>query len=364
MVRNRESHLRTESCFSLGISTNLTLWEMHLCTNSQCESLCSGQQCKAAADNSCSRQLNYWKTLTHVVQLRKIMRQNPDEQTFMGLLQRLRRRECTFEDYALLKSRLVGSVSVPTLGTTRWQGATFIVSRHTLRRAINHLRAKATAKSEGITLLQYSAVYRSTDGFPSQTQLQALRNLSLSTHDACESQLDFHIGMPVVLNENQHTPQGRTNGAYGTVVKIVLDHRERSAAVQGARKLQYPPQQVHVRLRRSHAACVRLSGLDENIIGVEPKEARAVISTRWFDTTANVHRRSSKTFRFLQLPVSPAYAVTDYRAQRDTVDSVVVDLQRSPGGQYDAAVTYVAVSRVTSLSGLAILRPFDYGDIS
>lgn len=43
---------------------------------------------------------------------------------------------------------------------------------------------------------------------------------------------------------------------------------------------------------------------------------------------------------------------------------VVGDHQRAPGGQYDPAAAYVAIWCVTSLSGLAILRDFEYADIS
>lgn len=63
--------------------------------------------------------MNYWKIFAHVVQLRKIMRQDSEEQTFLSLPQRLPRGKCPFEDYALLNGRLVGSTSVPTINTTQ-----------------------------------------------------------------------------------------------------------------------------------------------------------------------------------------------------------------------------------------------------
>ena len=55
-----------------------------------------------------------------------------------------------------------------------------------------------------------------------------------------------------------------------------------------------------------------------------------------------------------QLPLLPEYAFTDYKSQGRTLDKAIVDLQTAKNLQS----VYVMLSRVRSLSGLAILRPF------
>ena len=59
-----------------------------------------------------------------------------------------------------------------------------------------------------------------------------------------------------------------------------------------------------------------------------------------------------------QFPLLPAYAITDYVAQGKSLDKVIVDIRRPPGKTSSASI-YVALSRVKSLNGLLILRPWD-----
>jgi hypothetical protein len=56
-----------------------------------------------------------------------------------------------------------------------------------------------------------------------------------------------------------------------------------------------------------------------------------------------------------QLPLLPAYTYTDYKSQGQSLHDVIVDLTHC----YSLQSAYVMPSRVRSLTGLAILRPFD-----
>ena len=53
---------------------------------------------------------------------------------------------------------------------------------------------------------------------PSPDQEDSLRNASPSVHDGLESVVFFTLGMIVLLYSNISTPQGVTNGSYGTIV--------------------------------------------------------------------------------------------------------------------------------------------------
>jgi ATP-dependent exoDNAse (exonuclease V) alpha subunit len=70
-----------------------------------------------------------------------------------------------------------------------------------------------------------------------------------------------------------------------------------------------------------------------------------------------IHPYSHKTctIRRTQLPISPAFAMTAHKAQGQTVQQAIVDIQSCQSVES----VYVMLSRVTTLEGLAILRPFD-----
>ncbi|KAF8321872.1 uncharacterized protein EI90DRAFT_2938265 [Cantharellus anzutake] len=55
-----------------------------------------------------------------------------------------------------------------------------------------------------------------------------------------------------------------------------------------------------------------------------------------------------------QLPLLPAFAITDYKAQGRTLPKVIIDLESARSIQS----AYVMISRATALENLLILRPF------
>ena len=91
------------------------------------------------------------------------------------------------------------------------------------------------------------------------------------------------------------------------------------------------------------------------------KEHQAVALQDEVDMTF-VHPFSKKkcTIRRTQLPIQPAFAITAYKSQGLSLDNVIVDLESCTGSE----APYVMVSRVKSLAGLVILRPFQRLKIS
>ena len=59
-------------------------------------------------------------------------------------------------------------------------------------------------------------------------------------------------------------------------------------------------------------------------------------------------------FQRWQLPLTPAFAFTDYKCQGQTLKKVIIDL----AGDNSKNSTYVMLSRVQKLEDLLILRPF------
>ncbi|KAL1658790.1 hypothetical protein GGF50DRAFT_30633, partial [Schizophyllum commune] len=61
-----------------------------------------------------------------------------------------------------------------------------------------------------------------------------------------------------------------------------------------------------------------------------------------------------------QLPMTAAYAFTDYRAQGQTLPAVVVDIAKVPNGQLNLFNVYVALSRSAGRENIRLLRTYDH----
>ncbi|KIL55389.1 hypothetical protein M378DRAFT_90953 [Amanita muscaria Koide BX008] len=97
-------------------------------------------------------------------------------------------------------------------------------------------------------------------------------------------------------------------------------------------------------MRASH-----IGDLPENIVPVFPAENKLWLQLA--QKTVTVTRR--------QIPLTPAYAFTDYRAQGQTLKHVIVDLGRPPSGRLTPFNAYVALSRSSGRDTIRLLRDFD-----
>jgi hypothetical protein len=140
--------------------------------------------------------------------------------------------------------------------------------------------------------------------------------------------------MAVFCTENLATELGISNGSPGTLVSIKYEE------IEGRR---YPiSAQVDFRAYTNR---------DSN----SPHPHRVTLKP----ITTTIHVRvpnAEKTYSATraQLPLIPAFAFTSHNAQGRSLDVCCIDLASCPSIQS----AYVMLSRVRSLKGLAILRPF------
>ena len=249
-----------------------------------------------------------------------------------------------------MNTRVISLEDITALPWEFWDKSTFISSRHSLRREVNRLRIQAWSRHTGNPLYMYRCRYENRQTGLNESTLRALRQLNPNKHDNVESELYLCLGMPVVLYENSHTSQGITNGSYATLVEIQLDHRDKDTQPDpnGFVHLKFIPPQLLVKLRDSHPDRLSLHEFETNVIPIVPKEVRIQLK---LGTT-------SRSFKTRQLPLAPAYAVTNYRVQGETCDIVLADLRPPFGAPVDPADGYVQISRATKLEKLFILRPF------
>lgn len=109
-------------------------------------------------------------------------------------------------------------------------------------------------------------------------------------------------------------------------------------------KLQYPPSAIL--FRPLNGCAVQLQGLPHGTVPIFPQTKSFTIGPLSVKCT--------------QFPITPAYAFTDYKAQGQTMDHVLIDLAKPPTGALSPFSAYVALSRGRGRGGIRLLRGFDH----
>lgn len=98
---------------------------------------------------------------------------------------------------------------------------------------------------------------------------------------------------------------------------------------------------------------IQLQGLPAGVVPIFP--ALQVIRI-----SKTKKEKSGFTVTRKQFSLTPAYAFTDYRAQGQTLEKVIVDIYPPPtGGSLTNFNIYVALSRSRGREGIRLLRTYD-----
>ena len=278
-----------------------------------------------------------WLMFTKVVILEEVVRQQGNANLqFVGLLSRLRVGECTDADYDLLNSRLLNNIGGEAR-LSEWTDAPLIVSDNATKDAINFHAAAAFAQNTNQQLQwYYAADHHKGKLVMDDTLLAHLDSMHSGQTQHRLSRIPLVLGMPVIVTQNFDIEGGIVNGTIGHVTKIRY--------VQDAHTL-----------RRRLVSCI-IRVCDATAPSMEP------LSTNEYPVLEDVvdmkfthpHSGRSITIKRTQLPLEPAFALTAHKAQGQTFDRVVVDLESCSGTESP----YVMLSRATSLQSVIILRPF------
>lgn len=149
-------------------------------------------------------------------------------------------------------------------------------------------------------------------------------------------------GASVMITRNLWTSRGLVNGARDTVEKIVFE--------PGANPLIDPPAVIFVRVP-GYVGPVEARWQNE----VYPREPVVPIAPH----TVEWEKGGVKLTR-TQFPLLLAFAITIHKSQGLTLERAVID----PGKGATPGLTFVAISRVKSLKGLALRAPLTMKHIS
>lgn len=236
-------------------------------------------------------------------------------------------------DWDVLLSRTLEHLSHEDGSLESFADAPFIVARKIVRDRLNAMRITEFAESTGQAIEYMVAKDKIGKRLVTETERERLVRLSSSTTKDSLGILPLVPGMKVMITENVALAQSVVNGAEGTLVSV--KYRKDSSGNKFAIC-------AFVKIPGSG---VKIDGLPVDVVPIIPTSTQfTYISPQG----AKFHISRS------QLPLLPAYAYTDYKAQGRTLKIAIVDLADCTSLQS----VYVMLSRVKSLGGLAILRWF------
>ncbi|KJZ68228.1 hypothetical protein HIM_12379 [Hirsutella minnesotensis 3608] len=141
-------------------------------------------------------------------------------------------------------------------------------------------------------------------------------------------------GARVMLTTNLWQPAGLVNGAQGTVYDIAWN--------AGATPREDPPAVIMVDFDNYDGPSFLTTNEGRKIVPILPVTRDFLLG--------------NETCARTQFPLIVSFAITVHKCQSLTKDQIVTDLATR---DFQAGISYVAVSRVTSLQGLLLEAPFD-----
>lgn len=250
----------------------------------------------------------------------------------------------------------------PLLQEPEWKDAVLVTPRHAVRRRWNTEAVKLHCQRTSNKLFLIKSDDR-IDGRPitldeinTDINLRKTDKKKISPDDdpfdrgKLPNVLECAIGSEVMLTNNISTNLGMANGARGTVQSIVLDPDETADLGKEIIEPNLTPAYITVKLHGRPG--IKLDGLEEDVVPIIPTRKLYKIRKRGCERPIDVYRT--------QFPLTPAYAMTDYRAQGQTFAKVIVDIGKPPRAPYLTPFNaYVAISRSKGRHGIRLLRQFE-----
>lgn len=300
------------------------------------------------SDEICGLGRAYYEQFNAVIRLDEQMRIEDAE--WDAILTRARTGDCTKSDIAELNKLILSNpmCDVPDFNATPWIDVVLVTPRNGCRVLWNEKKLDQHCRRMGYTHYVLYARDTTNDKTLSLQQQLIVAGLKVSDTNQLPNKVDMAIGMPVMVLMNIDTDSDLANGSRGVITDIFLDPREFvEPTVSGKVRLQYPP--AAILFKPLYGRKKSLPGLPAGTIPIFP--SRRSFSLKNVVEKVVIDRE--------QFALTPAYAFTDYKAQGQTMETVIVDLAKPPLGCLTPFNMYVALSRGRGRSKIRLLRPFE-----
>ncbi|CAF1653105.1 unnamed protein product, partial [Adineta ricciae] len=304
-----------------------------------------------------------------VVMLEEQMRTK--DLAYRALLNRVRYGEGTYEDWQLLRTRVIGIELHISLNDPPWNEAPILVYRNELRTELNNRAVINKAYEMG----RVPTVVIATDTIKAKkhVDLPDLKKRLLALPDNKTEHLPGYLplvpGMPVLLQENIACELGLSNATQGIFRELIYDHM--SERTTGSNEEAFTSDTVFIRNAQYALVEIAKSKISQ-LDSLEPLVVPIPVIEKTFDVDLeklysdkgaamklfkNRKIKASVSVKRKALPLIPAYSITTHKSQGQTLPKIVIDLNMPPG-TVEVASAYVPLSRVQRLSDLVILQDF------
>ncbi|KAJ6436236.1 CFEM domain-containing protein [Purpureocillium lavendulum] len=200
----------------------------------------------------------------------------------------------------------------------------------------------------------FVATHTWRNGTPSQSMIAQI--IGQGDDSVCKVPGIFFYarGIPVVVNRNIYTGLKVVNGAEYTAVDVVLDPNHPGYHLADDVTIHFGPP-LGIILQSQETKTLAIPSLPAGTILIRP------MSHTLDSTNSQASFLPARCTR-RGLPVAPAFALTDYKAQGKTFAEVLLELRgnRVTNGEpskCDFTSPYVQLSRCTTLQGIKLLSP-------
>ena len=318
------------------------------------------QSCKGKYDVKTTEiGMSLWRNIvkTTVLLTEHYRAPNP---TVYEVMERLRKGALLPKDIEKIKGRVFGHPNGPDPQDPKWQDAPLITPRNNIRQAWNNQAA-----------VRYS-IQNNTQMFVSpsiDSGVRCNRNTMVWTGDHKTEMLAtwniLCIGATALVTANIAVELNMANGSK-VVIREVVPHPEdhegwRRIHTDRIVRLSRPPIAVWVESMSGPSLEEPLNlHPDLHSCGkwfpIMPTKQSIAIPKEYGPTSST---RNKSTFERIQIPLTCAFAMSDFRVQGNGLKKAIFDLKKPPSGRLLAANIYVMLSRVSNWEDLAILRPFE-----
>lgn len=266
-----------------------------------------------------------------------------------AILKRARTGDCTARDIAVIRKLVLTNADchIPDFLSSPWDDAILVTPRNSSRTFWNEDMVNNHCQKTGQTKYILYAHDTCSRGPLTPQQRLEVAHLKVDETNHLPNKVEFAVGMKTMILHNIAPDADLANGSRGIITDVLLDPRE---PVQDNSLttivLKFPPAAIFFAPMHSKKAV--LHGLPLGVVPVLPITKTFTLGGRG---GAVIHR--------LQLPLTAAYAFTDYKAQGQTIECVIVDLGKTPTAGLTPFNAYVALSRSRGRQTIRLLRDFD-----
>jgi len=281
-----------------------------------------------------------WRELFKMIELTANMRQRND-QCYSDILNRIRTGNQTNEDIAKLRTRLTSGIPDPVqLNDPKFHSALYLLPRKEQVEEYNTQCLLELSRTNPVYEFKAQHCILESRHLPQGVTSRTVPEHLIPTDDnSCAGlphSLKLAVGAQVMLRRNIMCEDGLVNGVRGVIVgfKWNTECQYQPGSLPAAVLVKFHDPRVG----RIHA--IQVPGAN----GVEAVEIRP-ISAKFFAPQGVTLQRT-------QLPLLLCWAATIHKVQGLSLDAAVIDLGPA---MFEDGMAYVALSRVRTLEGVALL---------